>query len=228
MGGRTRLGRAAKYTPRAELQIRRHISAEAARIMAGEGVRDFQTAKRKAAIRLNIPDNKNLPTNQEVEAALREYLQLFHAQRLSVTLKRLRELAIEAMQFFSQFEPRLVGSVLSGTVTPESAIQIHVCADTPEQIGFLLQEHDIPYEETDKRIRYGGDRFEHCPAYRFTADECTIEVYVFNCERAREAPLSPVDGKPMKRATVKEAERLMAQCYAVPQYAERKTVRPQE
>lgn len=211
MTGKTRLGRAAKYTPRGEAQIRQHISAEAARIMSEEGVRDFHTAKRKAASRLNIPDKKNLPTNQEVEAALREYLQLFHAQRLAGTLRRLREMAIEAMQFFSRFEPRLVGPVLSGTVTPESAIQIHVCADTPEEVGLLLHEHNIPFDEVDKRLRYGGDRSENCPVYRFTADACTVELYVFNRADAREAPLSPIDGKPMKRATVKQVERLIAQ-----------------
>ncbi|MFQ6021472.1 MAG: hypothetical protein ACE5NW_02020 [Acidiferrobacterales bacterium] len=209
MGSKTRLRRAARPTPRAEAQLRQHISVEAARIMAGEGVRDFHAAKRKAANRLNVPDNKHLPTNQEVEASLREYLQLFHAERLSGTLRRLRELAIEAMQFFSRFKPRLVGSVLSGTVTPESAIQIHVCADTPEEIGLLLHEHSIPFEELDKRIRYGGERFESCPVYRFTADACTIEVYVFNREAAREAPLSPVNGKPLRRATLKEVEGLM-------------------
>lgn len=209
MRGNPRLRRAARPTPRAETHLRQHISAEAARIMAGEGVRDFHTAKRKAANRLNVPDSKNLPTNQEVEASLREYLQLFHAERLSGTLKRLRELAAEAMEFLSGFEPRLVGSVLSGTVTPESAIQLHVCADTPEEIGLLLQEYGIPFEERDRRIRYGGERLQNCPVYRFTVDASTIEVYVFNLEAAREAPLSPVDGKPMKRATLKEVERLI-------------------
>jgi hypothetical protein len=35
------------------------VSAEAARIMYEEGVRDFQTAKRKAASRLSIANGKN-------------------------------------------------------------------------------------------------------------------------------------------------------------------------
>ena len=196
---------------RSETHIRQRITAEAARIMSAEGVNDFQTAKRKAASRLNVVNAKHLPSNEEIEAALREYLQLFHARRSAATLQRLRQLALEAMQFFGDFQPRLVGPVLSGTVTPESAIQLHVCADTTEEIGLLLGEHNIPYDEKDKRMRYGGERQENCPMYRFTVDACVIEVYVFRREAMREAPLSPVDGRPMKRASLKELKALLNQ-----------------
>ncbi len=203
-----RLRDATKPPSRLEGQLRHQISVEAARIMSDEGVRDFQVAKRKAAERLGIPDNKHVPTNQEVEQALREYLELFHAKRLSGTLDTLRKCAVEAMHFFSEFKPRLVGSVLSGIVTPESRIQIHVSADTSEDIGLLLSDHNIPFEETDKRLRYGGDRYESCPVYCFSADNNPIEVFVFNHKRGRETPLSPVDGKPMQRATVTQVEKL--------------------
>jgi hypothetical protein len=177
--------------------------------MSDEGVRDFQAAKRKAAERLSIPDNKHVPTNQEVEQALREYLELFHAKRLSGTLETLRRCAIEAMRFLADFKPRLVGSVLSGIVTPESRIQIHVSADTPEDIGLLLDDHNIPFEENDKRLRYGGDRYDACPVYCFSADSNPIELYVFDHKKGRETPLSLVDGRPMKRATIKEVEKLL-------------------
>ena len=207
MAGKSRA--ASGLSPRGEMQIRQRICAEAARIMSAEGVRDFHTAKRKAALRLNIPNAKHLPSNEEVEAALRDYLQLFHAQSLSTTLRHLRNIALEAMRFFQAFDPRLVGPVLSGTVTAQSAIQLHVCADTPEEIGLLLAEHHIPYDEGDKRLRYGGERQHSCPTYRFTVDAATIELYVLNRESIREAPLSPVDGKPMKRASIKELTALV-------------------
>jgi hypothetical protein len=207
--GKPRLKDAAKPPSRLEAQLRHQISVEAARIMSDEGVRDFQVAKRKAAERLSIPDNKHVPTNQEVEQALREYLELFHAKRLSGTLETLRECAVEAMHFFAEFKPRLVGSVLNGIVTPESRIQIHISADTSEDIGLLLTDHNIPFEETDKRLRYGGDRYETCPVYCFSADNNPIEVFVFNHKRGRETPLSPVDGRPMKRATITQVEELL-------------------
>src|SRR3990167_6464188 len=98
-------------------ELRQHIATDAARIMAEEGVRDFQTAKRKAAARLGLPETKHLPGNDEVDSALQEYLRLFHGGRLTQSVRRLRELAAEAMRFLSKFDPRLVGPVLSGTVT---------------------------------------------------------------------------------------------------------------
>jgi hypothetical protein len=187
-------------------ELRRRLSHEAARIMAEEGVLDFHAAKRKAADRLNLPEAKHLPSNQEIEQALAEHLQLFHARKLPQTLHHLRRLAIEAMQFLERFEPRLVGSLLTGHVTRFSAIQLHITADSPELLAFFLREHGIPYQETSKRLRFGGDRSELVPVYGFLAEDTTIEVSVFNATAAREAPLSPVDGRPMKRAGLKEVE----------------------
>jgi hypothetical protein len=200
--------RSKPYPPGAD-QLRQHIAADAARIMAEEGVRDFHAAKRKAAARLGLPETKHLPGNDEVEYALQEYLRLFHAGRVTQSAQRLRELAAEAMRFLAKFDPRLVGPVLSGTVTSASAIELHLTADTPEEIGFWLQEHGIPYQQGDRRLRFGGERHETFPAYSFTADGVSVELCVFNHRKARETPLSPVDGKPMKRAYLREVENLM-------------------
>ena len=174
--------------------------------MAEEGVHDFHAAKRKAADRLNLPEARHLPSNQEIEQALAEHLQLFHARQLPQTLQYLRRLALEAMRLLEQFEPRLVGSLLTGHVTRFSEIQVHVTAGSPEHVAIFLREHGIPYEETSKRLRFGGNRSEMVPVYGFLAEDTTIEVSVFNATTAREAPLSPVDGRPMKRANLKEIE----------------------
>lgn len=205
------LGRRPKPSSPGSNELRQHIATDAARIMAEEGMRDFHTAKRKAAARLGLPETKNLPGNDEVDAALQEYLRLFHSGNLNQSVRRLRELAAEAMRFLSKFDPRLVGPVLSGTVTSATEIEIHITADTPEEIGFWLQEHGIPYEQTDRRLRFGGDRQETFPAYRFTADNVPIELCIFDRREVRESPLSPVDGKPMKRANLREVENLMSE-----------------
>lgn len=177
--------------------------------MAEEGVRDFQAAKRKAANRLNLSETRFLPTNEEVQAALAQHLQLFHGAALARDVRRLRVLAVEAMRFLADFDPRLVGPVLSGTVTPESEIQLHICADAPEQVSVFLQEQRIPFRLTERRLRFGGDRYETVSTYRFTADAVAVELYVFDPRRARETPLSPIDGRPMRRAGVKELEALL-------------------
>ena len=194
---------------RGEEQKRQRITIEAARIMAEEGVRDFQAAKRKAASRLALGDTRHLPTNEEIQQALQQHLALFHGHTLADDVRRLRQLALDAMHFLAAFEPRLVGAVLSGAVTRESEIQLHLRAEAPEQIDWFLREHGIPFRQFERRVRFGGERLQTIPSYRFTADEVPVELYVFRPEQAREAPLSPVDGKPMSRASLKEVEGLL-------------------
>lgn len=191
-------------------QLRYHLSQEAARIMAEEGVDDFQAAKRKAALRLDLPDGQPLPSNREIEAALRRHLQLFHGARQDERVRHLRRLAHDVMRFLTDFAPLLTGPVLSGAATASSPIQIHVCADNPEDIGLLLQAHRIPCDQQDKRLRYGGERYRTVPTYTFRAEDAAIEVYVFSPTARREAPLSPVDGQPMPRAGLADVATLLS------------------
>lgn len=189
---------------------RRRIIQEAARIMAAEGVRDFAAAKRKAAARLGQVENRHLPSNREIEEALADYLKLFHAKDLPHTLARLLDTALETMRLLMAFEPRLTGPLLQGVATPYSDVQIHAFADDPEQLALCLQEHRIPYDEDHRRLRYGGDRQETAPVFRFVAGNTTVEIMALPLQAAREAPLSPVDARPMKRAGLRDVERLRA------------------
>ncbi len=207
MAGRRRGGASA----RGDETVRQRITQEAARIMAEEGVRDFHAAKRKAATRLSCHENRNLPSNLEIETALSGYLQLFHARDLPRTLHRLLGVALQAMQMLARFEPRLVGPLLNGVATPYSEILIQAFADDPLQVAVLLQEHGIPYEEASRRVRFGGDRQESIVLFRFVAGDTSIEIAVLPVQAAREAPLSPVDARPMKRANLKEVEQRLAE-----------------
>lgn len=188
--------------------LRERITQEAARIMAEEGVHDFAAAKRKAVARLNQAENRHLPSNREIESALADYLRLFHARELPGTLKRLLEVAVDAMRLLAPFEPRLTGPLLNGVATPYSEVPLQVFPDDPEQIALFLREHGIPFEQDTRRLRFGGDRQDTLPVFRFMAGDTTLDISALPPSGLREAPLSPVDARPMKRATLKEVERL--------------------
>jgi len=49
------------------------------------------------------------------------------------------------------------------------------------------------------------------PGVRFTLDEQSIEATVFPTDGIRQAPVSPVDGRPMRRASALEVEALLQQ-----------------
>lgn len=189
--------------------MRQRLAQEAARVLIESGSRDFAMAKRKAAEHLSAHDTRNLPTNLEIEQALAEYQRLFRSDNQPQTLQKLREVAYEAMRFFTDFQPRLVGPVLSGTADVNTTITLHVFSDTYEDISLLLLNNQIPFENQDKRLRLGHDNYEHFPCIVFFAEQQKIEVIVFPRNKQGLKPLSPIDGRPMQRAGVAEVEMLL-------------------
>lgn len=192
-------------------QMRILIAQEAARLIAIDGIRDFGAAKRKAAERLGAPDTHNLPRNVEVEAELVAYQTLFMGQDQPRELQRLRRAALDAMQFFSQFEPRLTGSLVTGTAGRHSDVNIHLFAPTPEEVVLKLIEAGIPFEDLQRRFRLNRDLSETLPAMRFLADDVTVEIVVFPLNGLRQSPLSSVDGRPMERVSISRLEAMLEQ-----------------
>ena len=138
-----------------------------------------------------------------------EYQRIFHADSQPQHLSKLREVAVEAMQFLRDFKPRLVGAVLNGSADQNSPVLLHLFASSAEEVKLFLVHHQIPHEESHKTVRFSPSRSEDIPLYRFFADETRVELMVFN-ERQKHAPLSPVDGRPMKRADVVDVEVLLS------------------
>ena len=189
-------------------RLRQEIAQEAARILAHNGSRDYRAAKQKAAARLGLQGERDLPSNREIEEALEGHQRLF-SNGGAMRLRHLREAALEAMRLLERFQPRLVGPVLSGILTSGDAIQLHLFTDTPEEVAIFLMDRGIPFEETQRRFRYGGENVETRPVWRFVAGEATLELAVFPVDGLREAPRSPVDGRPMPRASTTRLEELL-------------------
>ena len=190
--------------------LRRALAQEAARLMAEHGIRDFLAAKRKAAERLGVVDGSALlPKNSEIESALAEYQRLFGGASHLEALHAQRRAALAAMRYLRDFAPRLVGAVLSGTATEHTEVQLHLFADRLESVTLKLLDEGIPHELTERRIKLDAERVEPCPGVRFEMDDCPIEALVFPTDGIRQAPVSPVDGRPMRRADTLEVEALL-------------------
>lgn len=187
----------------------RRIAQEAARLMVSDHISSIPQARQKAMRRLGIQDKKLAPDNQLVEDALIEYQRLFGGEEQENTLREMRQTAQQAMKLTADFEPRLVGPVLKGTASEFDAVSLHVFTDTPEEVYFLLQEHNIPFTIEDHQYQQTRDQSMSCPAYRFVAGEHEVVITVFPWQSLRQAPLSPIDDKPMKRASIKQVETLL-------------------
>ncbi len=195
-------------SPRAD-NLRQAIAQEAARLMIEHGHEDYGTAKRKAAERMGVTDQAVLPKNTEIEEAIAGRQRLFEAEAHASELAEMRAAAVEAMRLLAPFEPRLVGPLLTGTATAHAAIALHLFADTPEAVSLALMERGIAYEVRERRFRVQREEVEAYPEIRFSAGAHEVEATVFPRDGIRQAPPGPVDGKPMRRATLAEVEELL-------------------
>jgi hypothetical protein len=199
-----------KRHPTRSDNLRRALAQEAARLMAEHGIRDFLVAKRKAAERLGVIDGAALlPKNSEIEAALAEYQRLFGGATHLNSLAAQRRAALAAMRYLSEFTPRLVGPVLSGTATAHNEVQLHLFAERLEAVTLKLLDEGIPHELTERRVKFNAERVQPVPGVRFEMDAQPIEATVFPTDGIRQAPVSPVDGRPMRRANAFEVEALL-------------------
>lgn len=181
-------------------RARRMLAQEAARIIVEQGIQDFRLAKIKAAERLGLSGRGSLPGNSEIQEAVSEHLKLFGRESHLNLLQMMRRAALSAMEILSPFSPRLVGPVLNGTAASNSVVNLHVFSDTPELIAMKLDEQQMSYKAYERRLKSRRDQAETFAGFRFLHDDSSIEATVFPVDGMRQAPISPVDGRPMKRA----------------------------
>jgi hypothetical protein len=109
----------------------------------------------------------------------------------------------------TEFEPRLVGSVLTGTATDHSDINLHLFADRSESVAIRLLEMRVPHEFYERRVKMDSERSINYPALRFEASGRSVDATVFPIDGIRQSPYSPVDGRPMRRADAREVAALV-------------------
>ena len=181
-------------------RARTMVAQEAARIIVEQGIQDYRLAKTKAAERLGMSTRGSLPGNPEIEHAVGEHLKLFGRESHLDLLRILREAALSAMELLAGFTPRLVGPVLHGTAAANSAVNLHVFSDSAELVAQTLQDRNVQYRIYERRIKSRRDHAETFSGFRFTHNSSSIEATVFPVDGMRQAPISPVNGKPMQRA----------------------------
>ncbi len=190
-------------------RARQVVAQEAARIIIDHGVRDYRVAKRKAAERLGMNTQGSLPGNAEVEAAVADHLQIFGGDSHGDLLRLMRTAALSAMEMLSAFSPRLVGPVLVGTADENSAVNLHVFADSPEMVAMEIGDMGIQYKSYERRLKSRRGQIEMYAGFEFDHQSEMIQATVFPVDGIRQAPMSPIDGKPMKRIDTDAVQELL-------------------
>ena len=190
-------------------RARRIVAQEAARIMVDHGIRDYRVAKQKAADRLGVTGRGSLPGNAEIEAAVVEHHQLFGGDSHADHLRLMRVTALSVMEMLADFSPRLVGPVLVGTADENSSVNLHVFTDSPEAVAFELSEMGLNFRPYERRLKSRRNRVETYAGFEFHYNHNSIQATVFPVDGIRQAPMSPIDGKPMKRVDSAALQQLL-------------------
>ena len=185
------------------------VAQEAARIIVDHGIRDYRVAKQKAADRLGISGRGSLPGNAEIESAVADHLQLFGGESHADHLRLMRVAALSAMEMLAAFEPRLVGPVLVGTADRNSAVNLHLFADSPEAVAMELAGMGLNFKPYERRLKSRRNRVETFAGFEFHHSHSDIQATVFPVDGIRQAPISPIDGKPMKRVDADGVQALL-------------------
>lgn len=111
----------------------------------GAGIRCCQTPGDQSSS--GVSARSGLPDNDQVEAAVREYIALFCADTQPGELRALRELALVWMERLDRFRPHLAGAVWHGTAL-RSDIYIQLFCDDPKSAEIGLIDMGVRFEVT--------------------------------------------------------------------------------
>ena len=126
------------------------VASRAAEIIMEEGVTDYLFAKKKAAKSLGLLTNDNLPSNHEIDNALKEYRNIFQEQVDSETIVKIKKEALNIMTLFKDFNPHLTGQLLEGLIPKFPKIQINLFTDNLKEVEYILLNKNIAFDIKDK------------------------------------------------------------------------------
>ncbi|HEX5803070.1 MAG TPA: hypothetical protein VFY24_08590 [Azospira sp.] len=184
-------------------RTRASICSAAARLIAEDGMTDYTQAKRKALRQLGLPEGTPLPTNSELDEALREWQAVFQDDEQRQRITHLRRKAVELMDILHEFRPYLTGSVLEGTAGRYAEIDLQLFADSAKEVEIFLLNRGIPYAHDTPR----NDRAE--AVLVVDSDDAVANLVIYPPLDERISPKGR-DGRPRERARLAAVQELIA------------------
>lgn len=177
-------------------EVALEIAATAARMVVEEGLA-FGPAKHRALKELGLSGRTALPTNEVVEAQVRDYIELFCADTQPGELRALRELAQVWMQRLAEFRPHLGGAVWQGWATRLCDIDLTLFCDDPKSAEIALINQNQRYEvQTVRGLR--GEDVDVLSLHSFCAplnEDVGVHLRIHDLDDLRGALLPDAQGR---------------------------------
>lgn len=183
-----------KQAKGAAAHARRAIAAQAARLIAEDGLADFGSAKRKAARQLGFRESDGLPDNDEIEEALRTYQTLYQNDEQRARLLDLRQTALDVMREFEAHTPYLTGPAWKGTASRGGAADINLFTDLEKQVELKLLGMGITYT-TSERPHFNRSLNRKVPVFSFDVEGVPVNLIVYGKSDERGAARADASGQ---------------------------------
>lgn len=191
-------------------RLRQQVAEAAGKLLATGEQPDADCARRKAAQRLGLGRNEELPSAAQVQEAAQAYRRLFASGDGGAGLRRQREAALEAMRFFAAFDPRLVGQLLQDGASHRAAVCLHLHAEHPDDVATFLLDQGIPAQRGQRSLRLARAHRVALPAWHFEAGGQAFELVVLPRSALRQSPLDDIEDVPMLRVAAAALARGLA------------------
>ena len=190
--------------------VQLEIAATAARMVVEEGL-GFGPAKQRALKALGLPGRTALPSNDEVEDQVREYIDIFCADTQPGELRALREHARQWMLRLAEFRPLLGGAVWKGWATRLSDIDLALFCDDPKALEIALINQNLRYEVQTQTGLHGEpvDVLSLHSFCRELGEDIGVHLRVYDRDGLRGALLPDARGR-SPRGDLAALERLLA------------------
>src|SRR3546814_7799647 len=101
-------------------------------------------------------------------------------------------------------------STRTDTLFPYTTLFLSLYTDDADAVPRFLDEHRIPADARERHLRLDRTREGDFPVWIFSAEDLGFDLTVLPADALRQAPLSGIDEKPMKRASAAQLRELLA------------------
>ena len=187
------------------------IANTAARMVVEEGL-EWGPAKKRAVKQLGLPARTALPDNDVLEAAVREYIELFCADTQPAELRALRDWALLWMERMEAFRPYLTGAVWNGTATRLSDIYIQLFCDDSKSAEIALIDRDVRYDVSSINGFHGEqvDALSISSLCKPLGEAVGVHYLIYDADDLRGALKPDASGR-VPRGSVDAVRRLLAE-----------------
>ena len=167
--------------------LRAEIAHRAARLIAEDGVNDFDVAKRKAARQLGVSAGALLPDDLAVNAAIKSHQAIFQREFQPAECRALRKIAVEVMRWLHHFSPWLVGAVLDGSANHFSHVELEIVSDNAKQLEIFFLNEGIPFniQVRRSRLRHADATRNDISLYEISFHDFPIEIALYRDHATR-------------------------------------------